>query len=345
MASTQPEADANEPNQTPSDVEVDHGYDSEDSGFEPDLVLTQCVRSSIYQYKVENGRTCHAYKEGQYFMPNDLAEHAPRIATPRNVLAARAKLLYAPAIDVADAHPEAIVTVVDLSPIQPSLGPPNVRWEIDDVEDDWTWPLDPFDLIYSQFMLSGSIADFQKYFQQAFRHCRPGGYFELHDLATSLRSDHAPISPDSAVDEWCRLMRQGITGMGRRLDLNFEELGDLMREVGFVGVVVRPFKIPIGRWPSDKRMKEAGLFQLSAMLNGVEALTLAVFTRCLGWEAERVQVFLAGVRKEFKATKRYTYWPWYVNDRVRIDYADISCTQRRHLRQKASTGARIGDAL
>ncbi|EXJ69618.1 uncharacterized protein A1O5_07654 [Cladophialophora psammophila CBS 110553] len=327
MASTQPEADVDEPNQTASDVEIDHGYDSEDSGFEQDSVLTQSVRSSIYQYKVENGRTYHAYKEGQYFMPNDLAEHERLELQHRAMfLAAGAELFYAPvtqlqhvldlgtgigtwAIDVADAHPEAIVTGVDLSPIQPSIGPPNVRWEIDDVEDDWTWPLDHFDLIYSQFMLSGSIADFQKYFQQAFRHCRPGGYFELHDLATYLRSDHAPISPESVVDEWCRLMRQGITGMGRRLDLNFEELGDLMRKVGFVDVVVRPFKIPIGRWPSDKRMKEAGLFQLSAMLNGVEALTLAVFTRCLGWEAERVQVFLAGVRKEFKATKRYTYWP------------------------------------
>jgi len=45
------------------------------------------------------------------------------------------------------------------------------------------------------------------------------------------------------------------------------------------------------------------------MIDGVEALTLAVFTRCLGWEPESVQVFLADVRKEFKATKRYTYWP------------------------------------
>ncbi|KIX06533.1 uncharacterized protein Z518_04509 [Rhinocladiella mackenziei CBS 650.93] len=309
MASTHPEANAHEENQVADDLEVDHGYDTEDSGFEQDSVLTQSVRSSIHQYKVENGRTYHAYKEGQYFMPNDSAEHERLELQHRAMfLAAGAQLFYAPvrelqnvldlgtgigtwAIDVADAHPEAIVTGVDLSPIQPSLSPPNTKWEIDDVEDDWTWPPDHFDL------------------STAFRHCRPGGYFEIRDQATYLRSDHAPISEDNAVDEWCRLMRQGITSMGRRLDLNFEELGDLMREVGFVDVVVRPFKIPIGRWPSDPRLKEAGLFQLYAMLEGVEALTLAVFTRCLGWEPERVQVFLADVRKEFKATKRYTYWP------------------------------------
>jgi hypothetical protein len=45
------------------------------------------------------------------------------------------------------------------------------------------------------------------------------------------------------------------------------------------------------------------------MIEGVESLTLAIFTRCLGWSAEEVQVFLAQVRKEFKLAKGYTYWP------------------------------------
>lgn len=120
-------------------------------------------------------------------MPNDSAEHERLELQHRAMfLAAGGQLFYAPvakpqnvldlgtgigiwAIDVADAHPEALVTGVDLSPIQPSLSPPNTKWEIDDVEDDWTWPPDHFDLIYSQFMLSGSIADFKKYFRQAFR--------------------------------------------------------------------------------------------------------------------------------------------------------------------------------
>jgi len=120
-------------------------------------------------------------------MPNDSAEHERLELQHRAMfLAAGGKLFYAPltelqnvldlgtgigtwAIDVADAYPKAIVTGVDLSPIQPSLSPPNTKWEIDDIEDDWTWPPNHFDLIYSQFMLSGSIADFPKYFRQAFR--------------------------------------------------------------------------------------------------------------------------------------------------------------------------------
>ena len=109
-------------------------------------------------------------------------------------------------------------------------------------------------------------------------------------------------------------MREGIVKMDRKLDLDFERLGGLMREVGFVDVVVRPFKIPEGGWPADRRLKQAGQLQQVAMLDGVEALTLAIFTRCLNWSGEEVQLFLAQVRREFLKKKIYTYWPWYVTD-------------------------------
>lgn len=102
--------------------------------------------------------------------------------------------------------------------------------------------------------------------------------------------------------------------MDRKLDLDFERLGGLMRDVGFVDVVVRPFKIPEGGWPADPRLKRAGQLQQVAMLDGVEALTLAIYTRCLNWSVEEVQVFLAQVRREFLKKNTYTYWPWYVTD-------------------------------
>ena len=149
--------------------------------------MTESIRSSIYNYKVENGRRYHAFKEGAYFMPNDDAEQDRMDMQHRAMfLAAGGQLLYAPvenprrildlgtgtgiwAIDMADKYPEARINGVDLSPIQPSYIPANVKFEVDDVEDDWTWPENHFDVIYSQFMLSGSIANIVKYFTQAFR--------------------------------------------------------------------------------------------------------------------------------------------------------------------------------
>jgi methylase of polypeptide subunit release factors len=120
-------------------------------------------------------------------MPNDDAEQDRMDMQHRAMfLAAGGELLYAPvkspqrildlgtgtgiwAIDVADKYPEAEVYGVDLSPIQPTYVPPNLKFEVDDVEDDWTWPVNHFDVIYSQFMLSGSIANIRKYFEQAFK--------------------------------------------------------------------------------------------------------------------------------------------------------------------------------
>lgn len=303
-------------------------YDSEDSGFEDGSVLTQSIAESVFQYKVENGRRYHAFREGAYFMPNDDAEQDRMDMQHRAMfLAAGSELLYAPvkdprriidlgtgtgiwAIEISDKFPDAQVIGVDLSPIQPNFVPINVKFEVDDVEDDWTWPENHFDVIYSQFMLSGSISNIRKYFEQAFKHCAPGGYFELHDLFTSISSDHRPIADGSAVKEWCDLIREGIKGFNRTLELHFDELAEMMREVGFVDVVHRPFKIPIGRWPTDPTMKVAGGLQQVAMLEGVESLSLAVFTRCLRWQPEEVQVFLAKVRQDFLARKTYTYWPW-----------------------------------
>ena len=104
-------------------------------------------------------------------------------------------------------------------------------------------------------------------------------------------------------------MRQGIQVMGRRLDLHFDKLADLMREVGFEDVHVYPYRQPIGQWPADPTLKQSGAIQLVAMLQGMESLSLAIFCRCLQWTPEEVAVLLAQARKEFTLKKACYYWP------------------------------------
>jgi hypothetical protein len=132
--------------------------------------------------------------------------------------------------------------------------------------------------------------------------------------------------------------------MHRTLDLDFDKLAELMREVGFIEVVLRPFKIPIGRWPSDPKLKEAGALQLVAMVEGIEALSMAIFTRCLHWQPEELQILLAQARNDFRMRKTYLYWPWYAQHSTcsprlqelltRRVYTNLEL-QRCHLRQKA----------
>lgn len=149
--------------------------------------LTQSVRSSIFDYKYENGRRYHAFKEGAYWAPNDEPEQDRLTMQSRAIfLASGSKLHHCPldqplrivdmgcgtgqwAIEMAEMYPAAEVYGVDLSPIQPTWVPPNVKFEIDDVEGDWTWPENYFDLVHEQLLVTGCLADTPKYFKQALR--------------------------------------------------------------------------------------------------------------------------------------------------------------------------------
>lgn len=46
--------------------------------------------------------------------------------------------------------------------------PPNVTFQVDDVEDPWTFS-EEFDFVHSR-MMTGSIADWPKFFDQAFEY-------------------------------------------------------------------------------------------------------------------------------------------------------------------------------
>lgn len=93
-------------------------------------------------------------------------------------------------------HPESQIIGTDLSPIQPGWYvrilmlyliipmpnhsacrvPPNLRFEIDDVESDWAYQSN-FDFIHLR-ILGGSLKDVPKVIRQAFQRLNPGGWLE-----------------------------------------------------------------------------------------------------------------------------------------------------------------------
>jgi hypothetical protein len=55
----------------------------------------------------------------------------------------------------------------DLSPFQPSGVPPNVKFEIDDFEQDWPYEEGTFDLVHAR-TLSRSVADWGRCIERLF---------------------------------------------------------------------------------------------------------------------------------------------------------------------------------
>lgn len=72
------------------------------------------------------------------------------------------------AIDFADQHPTAAVVGTDLSPMQPQAVPPNLRFEIDDCTQPWTFTPGSFDFIHVRSMY-GSVADWPAFYGECLK--------------------------------------------------------------------------------------------------------------------------------------------------------------------------------
>ncbi|SPO05586.1 related to methyltransferase [Cephalotrichum gorgonifer] len=304
---------------------------AEDESLESDDLASSSasLASSVLKYRHENGRRYHAFKDGAYAFPNDDAE-AERMDFQHvmHTLTHDGKLFLAPidqgeashvldagtgtgiwAIDFADDNPQAKVIGVDLSPIQPVFVPPNAEFYIADLEESWTFS-NPFDLIHTR-LLTGSIADWPKFYKQSFDHLAPGGFIELSDPAMTIRSDDDTLPKDSALYEWTKLMTDAAVKLGRPPS-TAETTASQLAEAGFINIEQRHFKWPTNSWPKDPKMKQLGAMTFEDIGKNLYGLSVALFTRGLGWTIEELQVFLVQVRREMRDPKIHAYIPVYV---------------------------------
>ncbi|KAK3321507.1 S-adenosyl-L-methionine-dependent methyltransferase [Cercophora scortea] len=303
----------------------DSAFGPSDQGSE-----TTSLASSIYRFREENGRTYNAYKEGAYFLPNDESENS-RLDLQHNlcILMQDNRLFISPAgkdkplgrvldagcgtgiwaIDFADEHPESSVVGVDLSPIQPPFVPPNLQFLIDDLESEWTYTT-PFDFIYMR-LLCGSIKDWPNLFRQSFQNLNPGGYIEVCDPLNPLICDDGTLPADCALVKWNHLFVEASIKLGASL-ISVRDYEKQLVEAGFINVEKVEFKWPINSWPKDKKYKELGSWVYENILEGLQALSLMLFTNVLGWTPEELEVFLVDVRKDLKNRSIHAYWPFYI---------------------------------
>ncbi len=96
------------------------------------------------------------------------------------------------AIDMADEFPSAEIIGTDISPTQPSWTPPNVNFQIDDAQLEWTFPENSFDFIHVRY-LHGAISDWKAFYQQVYRCLKPGGWFQQLEPNIELRCDNPAV--------------------------------------------------------------------------------------------------------------------------------------------------------
>ncbi|KFY82932.1 hypothetical protein V498_08392, partial [Pseudogymnoascus sp. VKM F-4517 (FW-2822)] len=195
-----PDADNNPQNQAPLQIDEQEEGESDDadSAYGDSVASSSTsLASSITRYQYENGRRYHAYKQGEYYLPNDEMEQ-DRLDLQHHIyrLCQGGALFCAPikepqsvldigtgtgiwAMEFADEFPGALVIGTDLSPIQPGFVPPNLKFYVDDFESPWVFPeVGQFDFIHWR-SLSGSTGSWSKLYEQAFNNLKPGAWMEV----------------------------------------------------------------------------------------------------------------------------------------------------------------------
>ncbi|KAM0311055.1 hypothetical protein ACHAO8_007488 [Botrytis cinerea] len=312
-------------------VEVDTHSDADSTWDDDDAsTASTSITSSMLNYTYENGRRYHAYQSGSYLLPNDEAEQQ-RLDLKHHVfkLILGGKLFCAPidpnpqrildvgtgtglwAIECADEFASAEVTGTDLSPIQPGWVPPNCKFMIDDAENEWLFSNNrQFDLIHWR-VLASSISDWPKFFSQAYTHVRPGGWVEAQEHEVHIESDDGTDLNAGDLQRFFGLIDEASVKNGKMMDEVAGNQKQWMIDAGFVDVHDQVYKVPIGRWPKDKRLKEIGMYYQAQCLDAVEPISMALFTRVLGYSFEEAQVMMVGPRNDMKNPLNHVYMKFH----------------------------------
>ena len=204
------------------------------------------------------------------------------------------------AIEFGELHPESHVTGVDLAPQQPGKVPPNVQFEIDDIEEDsWAWR-DPFDYIHMH-VPQGTISDISKLLRQCFENTTADGWLEMQVTPFPFTSYDRSLHEGTALYKWGKRLEAGIIELGHKI-VSLPQYKALMQDAGYVDVKEVSFDLPSSGWPGVQNLKELGEYHLCMMLDGLEGLSLAPMIRPERnkMSYEELQVFLAEVRKDLK---------------------------------------------
>ncbi|KAF4890696.1 Secondary metabolism regulator LAE1 [Colletotrichum fructicola] len=276
---------------------------------------TVSLSSSVVDYPEEYGRRYHAFRSGSYVLPNDKIEiDRLDMAHAMMVKAIGNRLFLAPldrrnvkrildtgtgtgiwAIEMGDIFENAEVVGVDLSNIQPTWVPPNVKFKVDDVESPWVEDR-KFDFIFCRFM-AASIADWPRLMENIYDHLQPGGWAEFHEMDPEVYSDVGSYTRDHVTWSWNQTFLEVMRISGRD-PCPGPQVEVWAKQVGFKSTFHQKLKIPLGPWPKSLYYQQLGSANLAQMLERLEGFTLRAFCGILGRSEADVLAQVEGVRRE-----------------------------------------------
>ncbi|KAJ2898977.1 uncharacterized protein MKZ38_003546 [Zalerion maritima] len=292
---------------------------------ESNITSTASISSTILEYRKLHGRTYQNFKDAEYWGPNDETQNEGLdIAHHMMYLANNNKLFLAPledpqkvldvgtgtgiwAIDFADEFPSAEVIGTDLSPIQPSWVPPNCKFELDNCEQEWTYPDNSLDYIHIRGLV-GCVQDWPRLYAQCLRCLKPGGWIEQQEFQLPIASYDGTLPDDCVWHAWGKVFYEAGGKTARTFEVT-KSWEKWLKEAGFPGPIAEEeVALPIGAWAKEKRWKDVGAFNRLSLEQGLEGFAMFLCTQVLGWKPEEVAVLCAQVRQALKDKSLHAYY-------------------------------------
>lgn len=207
------------------------------------------------------------------------------------------------ALEFAQKFPQAQVTGTDLSSMQPTSPPPNVKFIVANAEEEWAFDT-KFDFIHER-ALSFAIRDWPRFIRQCWENLKPGGWLEMKEPSFPIRSDHSDSRESSPTINWSCKVKEAMAEKGVDLAAA-ERFGEILREQGFVTISEKVTKWPAGPWMDDPSLKQAGEYLLEDALLAVEPISHAIIMKHTGETKEAIDAGLDVIKRDMKdPNKRY----------------------------------------
>ncbi|KAF5962414.1 methyltransferase [Fusarium bulbicola] len=142
-------------------------------------------------------------------------------------------------------------------------------FQIDDAQLDWTFNLDEFDFIHIRH-LYGATDDWKRPYRQAFTHREP----------PKIEKEEGHISKKRV-----KLFFECVRETGRQ--------EESMRAAGFTYLFSKSWKLPVGGWPQDKKLKQIGLYDGAFIDHAIDAFAIFPIGEIMGWSKEELRFWSA----------------------------------------------------